>query len=228
MFASTLKTIAAATLLAVLPVSAAHAVILTNLYNTGVDGAGVALAGGDGVVDPHYTVTSSGLAGISPGDPTYTYKHPAYVADSATSKWISYSGNPFISSGSFSVSTTFDLTGYDPTTAAISGLWGVDNEGEIFLNGVTTGITLTGVVVANFDQLHAFSINTGFIAGINTLTFGVFDAGPPAAVRADGLVLSANPLAAVPEPAAWALMIAGFVMVGASMRRRSGARAVAA
>lgn len=36
------------------------------------------------------------------------------------------------------------------------------------------------------------------------------------------VVIPATPTAAIPEPATWGLMIAGFVMVGASMRRRSG------
>ena len=35
------------------------------------------------------------------------------------------------------------------------------------------------------------------------------------------------PLAAVPEPASWALMIAGFGLVGAAMRRRAAAAAAA-
>lgn len=34
--------------------------------------------------------------------------------------------------------TTFDLTGLDPTTAVINGLWGVDVFGEdMLLNGVS-------------------------------------------------------------------------------------------
>ena len=223
------RTLAAATLLASVPLTAAHAVILTNLYNTGVDASHVALAGGDGIVDSHYTIATSGLVGVNPGDATYTYFNPAYVPESATSRWISYSGSPFIGSGAFAVTTTFDLTGYDPTTAAVSGLWGVDNDGEIFLNGVSTGFTLTGSSGSNFNALHAFSLNSGFVAGLNTLTIAVADSGPPAAFRLDGLVASANlAVPTIPEPAAWALMIAGFAMVGATMRRRKLVRRIAA
>lgn len=36
------------------------------------------------------------------------------------------------------------------------------------------------------------------------------------------VVIPATPTAPLPEPAAWALLVAGFAMVGASMRRRTG------
>ena len=74
-----------------------------------------------------------------------------------------------------SVTTTFDVTGYEANTASLSGLWGVDNDGDIFLNGVSTGITLLGSNTANFNVLHNFSVGSGFVAGINTLTVAMFD-----------------------------------------------------
>ena len=67
-------------------------------------------------------------------------------------------------------------------------------------------------------MLHSFTINSGFVAGVNTLTFAVFDGGSPAAVRLDNVVLTAT---AVPDAATWTLMIAGFAMVGATLRRRT-------
>ena len=42
-----------------------------------------------------------------------------------------------------------------------------------------------------------------------------------------GIAGLAPPVQGVPEPATWAMMIAGFGMVGAAMRRRTGERAVA-
>ncbi len=50
---------------------------------------------------------------------------------------------------------------------------------------------------------------------MNHLQFVVFDYGPPTALRVDDLQGTAG---AVPEPAAWALMIAGFGGVGAALR----------
>ena len=208
------KTAFAALALTLVPVGAANAVTLTDLYNTGLAAGGGALAAGNGQLDGNYSVVpgSVGTAG-----PAATYYNPAYAAENAGSRWISYTGNGG-TGGTFSLTTTFDLTGFDPTTAAISGLWGVDNDGEIFLNGVTTGIILGGGDnQANFRALHAFSISSGFISGINTLRFDVFDIGPPGALRVDNLTGSAD---AVPEPATWGLMIAGFALVGVASRRR--------
>jgi len=64
--------------------------------------------------------------------------------------------------------------------------------------------------------LHAFTITSGFIDGVNTLSFVNFDAGSPAAVRVDNAILTAS----VPEAATWAMLIAGFGLTGAAMRRR--------
>ncbi len=212
---STLRTLVVTIAIAASPF-AASAATLTDLYSTGVDAAGVALVGGDGTVDSHYVVSASTILGVVVGTSAKTYYNPAYAADGATSRWISYDGSPFAGSGGFSLSTTFDLTGYNPGTASISGSWGVDNDGEIFLNGVTTGIVLTGSTVANFNVLHPFTISSGFVAGVNTLTFVNFDSGPPAALRVD----LAGTATAVPEPAVWGLMIAGFAMTGFAARRR--------
>jgi len=206
--------------------ASAQSAVVSGLYNTGVGVGGAALAAGDGQQDGNYKVGSSNLSGIVAGAPTYTYYNGAYAAENASSRWIAYSGSPFVGVGSFSASTTFDLTGYQPGTASITGNWGVDNEGEIFLNGVSTGITLTGIVVGNFNVLHSFTIGSGFVAGINTLTFAVYDGGSPAAVRLDNAVLTATAtVTAVPDAATWTLMIAGFGMVGATLRRRAVATA---
>ena len=213
---STAKTLAGLALALTVIAVPAGAAVLTDLYSTGVDAAGVALVGGDGTVDPHYTVTSSDISGVVTPVAAQTYYNGAYAAESAASRWISYSGSPFAGVGNVSIATTFDLTGFDASTASISGLWGVDNDGEIFLNGVTTGITLTGSNGSNFTVLHAFSITSGFVSGVNTLSFAVFDSGSPLAVRAE---LTGN-ATAVPEPATWGLMIAGFAMTGFAARRR--------
>ncbi len=45
---------------------------------------------------------------------------------------------------------------------------------------------------------------------------------------ADGYRLDSISVAAVPEPATWALMISGFGLAGASLRRRRAAGATAA
>ena len=204
--------------LAALASTGASAAVVSGLYNTGVGAGGVALAAGDGQTDGNYTLIAGSIPGVTTGAPAQTYYNGAYAAENSGSRWISYSGSPFSGAGTVSVTTTFDLTGYKANTASLSGLWGVDNDGEIFLNGVSTGITLLGSNTSSFNILHNFSIGAGFVAGINTLTVAVLDSGNPAAVRFDGLSLTAD---AVPEPASWMMLIAGFGLVGAASRRRS-------
>lgn len=196
--------------------SSAGAVVVTGLYNTGLGVGGAPLAAGNGQQDANYTITAATITGVTPGSPTFTYYNTAYAAENPGSRWISYSGQPFAGSGNFTIATTFDLTGFSAASAVISGAWGIDNDGEIFLNGVSTGITLTGSNTANFNVLHNFTISSGFVAGINTLSFVNFDSGPPAALRTDNLVLTAD----VPEATTWAMLIAGFGIVGAASRRR--------
>ena len=66
-------------------------------------------------------------------------------------------------------------------------------------------------------------------AGSNTLTFTYSGAAQGLGDEAWGLQnVVVEGSAAVPEPASWALLIAGFVMVGASVRRRRAVAAVAA
>lgn len=203
-----------------LAAGAAQAAVVSGVYNTGLGVGGAALAAGAGQTDANYTLVSGTIPGVTTGAAAQTYYNGAYAAENAGSRWISYSGQPFSGSGTFTATTTFDLTGYDAASASLTGLWGVDNEGEIFLNGVTTGYTLTGTVVENFNQLYAFTLNSGFVSGINTLSIVINDTGNPAAVRVDGLSLTAN---AVPEPASWVMLITGFGLVGVAARRRSGA-----
>jgi PEP-CTERM motif len=67
-----------------------------------------------------------------------------------------------------------------------------------------------------------FSINLR--AGTSyTLTFQGLESVTDQTSFIDAVSLDLAPLSAVPEPASWALMIAGFGLVGASMRRRAGA-----
>ena len=54
----------------------------------------------------------------------------------------------------YSFELTFSLTGLQASTAVLSGMWGVDNNGSIDLNGSaatgTGGISLTGGTEENF------------------------------------------------------------------------------
>lgn len=153
---------------------------IPKLYNTGVNDAGAPLPAAS--PDPHYTLIESPDAGF-PGPQTFTLEAgwpvaPAgpWIADSAVSRWIAPRARQSIGNapGTYTFRTTFDLTGFDPAKARISGRWTSDNSGlDIVLNGVSLGLSNGG----NFGQFYDFTIESGFVAGVNTLDFQVFNAG---------------------------------------------------
>lgn len=201
----------------------AQAASIVGLFNSGTDANNVALVGGNGLVDTHYTIISSTSGGVLPRQ-AVTYTNTAYVANDANSRWISLNSNGNPGSNTTVYRLTFDLTGLDASTASISGTWAADNFGSILLNGNATGFALTGSPTSNFNRKHAFTLSSGFVSGINTLDFSVGDTGQPTALRVDDLVGTADLAAAVPEPGTWALLILGFGIIGAGMRRREQGR----
>lgn len=212
-----LKKYAAIAVLGFASVSIANASVITGqLFNTGLDANGnlVATPGG---VDGNWDVAPSGVDAV-------TYFNNAYVQNDADSQWISSNqngGTETTSSADYVFTTTFDLTGYNASTAMITGSWGVDNYATIFLNNVDTGVSLL-FGQDSFRTLDAFSISENFIAGVNTLTVKVTngyvnepnrDPGPMA-LRFDDLVLTA-----VPEPLSIALLGLGLAGIGFSRRK---------
>ena len=199
-----------AAVLAMIAAPAAQAALVTTLYGTGLKADGTPQVGGG--TDAHYVVVENGLASaLVLSNPPSTY-----FANDAKSKWIWQQADGLPVNVTRTFRTTFDLTGFDHTTASIAGLWGTDHTGEdILINGKTTGIALPGVAPNNYRQLHAFSILNGFRAGINTLDFRVRDTGAVSAFRAQ---LTGN--AAVPEPGTLMLAALGLFAAAAGRARK--------
>lgn len=210
--------LAAAVAATLLPANEARAAAILGLFNTGTDASNVALVGGNGLIDPHYTILSSTSPGFD-GQQARTYFNGAYAPEDANSRWISLTGSGTPANNTTIYRLTFDLAGLNAATTQITGRYGADNGASIFLNGVATGHT-----VGSFGALTAFSINTGFVAGVNTLDFRVVDVGVVTALRVDDLAGTADvlppPTGVIPEPSSWALMILGFGAAGALLRRR--------
>jgi hypothetical protein len=206
--------------------SVANAVVVPGVYNTGLGAGGVALAPGDGQTDANYTVTATDAAGVTVGNAALTYYDPAYLTDGPLSRIVNGTGTGAGTAGTTTTfSTSFSLAGFDPMNATLSGQVLFDNFGEIFLNGNQVGGTVTG-----FGSLTPFGTNSNFFAaGLNTLSFVLHNQGGPEAFQVAGLTVTAAPLVGgVPEPASWALMVMGFGLVGASLRKRVRPVAVSA
>ena len=155
---------------------------IPGLFNTGVGANGVILASGS--VDPHWQLIQSADSSF-PGPNTIVvndsgFPIPPWLANGPASKWIAPQADQSNGNlgGDYKYRISFDLTGLEPSTAVVTGHWTSDNLGpDVRLNGATTGLTGDG----NFPTLgNAFTISTGFIAGLNTLDFVVNNGGTSA------------------------------------------------
>lgn len=195
------------------------------IFNTGESTGGTALA--PGTADSHYTLVSA-PSGV-PLTAIATTQNASWTPNTATTDWISPGGNGGSSwpVGTYDYQITFDLTGLDASTAELSGEWTSDNNASISLNGVDTGITSS---FGGFGSLSAFSITSGFQAGVNTLDFLVVNGGGPTGVIAEvsGTAASSGgtPPPTVPEPSSLTMVLlgSGLLLGVGSLRRRAQAR----
>ena len=203
-------------------------VSIPGLFNTGVDNSGANLP--FGTVDPHWVI-SNAPSFFGPAAFANNPRPNGWVANTTQSQWVgpTSNGTSNVFGGTYVYDLSFDLTGLDETTAVIQGLWASDDGSTIHLNGVNTGFTqsATGGPFGAFDS---FTINSGFVPGINTLRirvnnnsgggFGVPN-GTPNGLHVTQLSGQAQ-LQIIPEPSTLSLLsLAGLVTLTA---RRARAR----
>ncbi len=191
-----------ASLIFALSVSSAFAGTVS-LFSTGVDDNGNLLAGG--AVDPHYTAA---------GGATFVIDFPGalgWVGNTASSQWIS--ADPGAFEGSTTFTTTFDLTGFDPSSASISGQLSADDGTLMFLNGNLVLDDSFNGGNAPWSDFVPFSASSGFVSGINTITFITPNSGGPGGLQVQ--ILSA---AAAPEPGT--ILLLGIGVSALLVRRK--------
>ena len=179
---------------------------IPGVFSTGVDNSGQALP--VGAVDPHWTISASPNGAMSARATDVFFM---WIGNTASSAWINGSGSTANSApGTYTYSLTFSLAGFDPSTAVIAGEWTSDNRSAIYLNGVDTG--MTNDPPWEFTRFKNFTLNTGFLAGQNTLSFVVTQdpqtGGNPTGLQVN--ILSAE--AVVPEPSSWVLGSIGCLL----------------
>jgi hypothetical protein len=196
------------------PVAALAAPI--TVHNTGVDSTDALVAPG-GEADFWTLLSAPAGATEAVGSSTYRF-NCCYVADSLDSAWVAPapSGNASVN-GIYVYELLVDLTGFDLSSVNITGMFSTDNDGFIRVNDGASAAT-TGF--ADFGSLHAFTLNAGFIAGMNSIQVGVNNGGNPTAFRvefsdATGRLTDAT---VVPEPAS--LLLFGSGIAGVIARRR--------
>lgn len=216
------------------------------VYNTGMsstfDAPATPLA--EGSVDTHYTLASTDQP-LPPAFPdlfvtkTDGFPIPPWAANGPNSQWIQpvygtgdNAPPPTLPDGHYLITTTFDLTGYIPSSASLSFKLGSDNAVTVLLNNNVTGISQSGF--ASLSSPYTLNNPAWFVAGINTLTFDVVNLaqadGNPTGLRVEFTAAEATAAStpAVPEPASlivWSLLAGSSV--GLAVARRRG-RAFAA
>jgi|LNFM01.1.fsa_nt_gb hypothetical protein len=184
------------------------------VHNTGVDSSDSVVAAGEATNFWTLSAQPAG-AGLSLGANPVRFKHPSYFADTATSAWVAGSTNGVDNVvGGFAYQLTVDLTGFDPDSAVISGIFGTDNDGSIALNGNAPVAT---TAFAGFGAPTAFTFSDGFVAGLNTITVAFNNGGGPTAFHVQFSTATASP---VPLPGALGLLAGGIAGLGFLRGRR--------
>ena len=191
----------------------AQADVISGLKSTG---AGLAA----GAQDTNYILGSS--YGYVTSNGTFPLAGQ-WLANTATSSWLTPSadqGQSFDPStnGTYTWTTSFDLTGFNASTASFSARFAADNSAVAYLNNVQIG-TSNG-----FASWSDFSASSNFVAGVNTLSFVVTNlaqnGGNPTGLRVEFLTSNVT---AVPEADTYAMMMAGLGLMGLIARRKKTA-----
>ena len=164
---------------AVFALVSARAAVIPTLFNTGVNNERQPL--GPEEIDPHWQLTLSADE-LAPGPDAFTlapgFPVPPWVEEGPASRWIAPQAaqDPGNLPGNYTFTTTFDLSGFDPATAQITGRISADNGiAAVRLNGTD----ILGITANGFNVWTDFSIplDSPFIEGMNTLEFEVNNAG---------------------------------------------------
>ncbi len=126
-----------------------------------------------GSLDPNLTLTCV-PPGINVTIPVVTQPSPFWMPNGPNSQWV----GPFPQLGNapdgvycYTLNFTIPCPTNVPIRASVTGQWTADDTGTIYLNGVPTTNTLpNGWAFTNWQTIN---FTSGFVPGLNTLTFYV-------------------------------------------------------
>lgn len=147
--------------------------LFSELYNSGQD-VNLAILPGDSN-DLHYgLIESPDVNNLGPKAKVWSDAAPVpvFVWNGPVSSWIGAVANGGVVAGKYVYRTQFLVDSADPCTAVLEGTWLLNTIGEdILLNGKSTGIKNTSELP--YKVAESFTIDSGFVAGLNTLDFVV-------------------------------------------------------
>ena len=167
----------------------------------------LAVAAFAAVATPASAAVIYSVSGDSTGGPTYNRAEPGVPPTALSTIGTAVSYNTFLFSPVASGSYDFRLTGAYDTFLTL------------YASPFSPTAPLTNIIAANDDlgtstnsgftaNLLAGTVYTAVISGYSNQSFGTYQ-------------LTIANAAAVPEPATWGMMLAGFGMVGFGLRRRA-------
>ncbi len=133
--------------------------------------------------------------------------------DITAAAYLNNDNDPATGTTLFTIDTANDvLTTQNPATGVLTtvGPLGVNLGARTSFDIATNGTTNTPFVL-NGNNLFSINLATGALSSIGNTSTSLF-------------ALTAVPNAAVPEPATWGLMLIGFGMIGAALRRPNRVR----
>jgi hypothetical protein len=140
------------------------------------------------------------------------YFNGAYSPDTSTAAWVSpQSGGNAGATGNYTYDLTVDLTGLNPATAVITGVFSTDNDGSISLN---SGAAVATSAFSGYGGTVPFTFNSGFVAGVNTIHVTVDNGGDPTAFFVQFSTATTNPVPTTPAPRSLWLMAVALMCLG--------------
>jgi len=145
------------------------------IYSTGLGAGGTTQLAG-GASDPNWSVNNPNSCCVYSGPATVLSSGNIYSSwppDTANSQWIAWSDTNDGGPAGYTFTQTFDLSGFDPATAAIQGTLWLDDGGYMYLNNEPVVYADNSTWSLSGQPGMPFSIgphSSLFLPGTNTLT----------------------------------------------------------
>ena len=226
--------VAAAAVLVAGPASAAVNLVSNGSFELGDDGLQDWTIGG---VDSQGYPPVAIYYGAAQAYPDGAFGEAVPVNDAGTNspddagKRAAYFVTDFADKQSLTQSVWLEAGEYQIGFSAYAPSNGYGNGGEAFFSGTIAGVTLANYAVSSGPKTtwQTFAGSTTILTAGNYDISFVFDTNlyPSKDVVIDQVYIIAGnpPQPGVPEPATWAMLITGFGLIGAALRRRTAVTA---